>query len=325
MAVGQVFVDKGIAVVKYSPGGQRMWLRVYDDPATTNESSNVVATDAAGNVYVAANGDVGSNFLITLIKYSPSGVRRWVRHYRGGGMGSSASGIGLDTSGNVYLTGEHEDVSGALDIITLKYDPAGHRRWTKLWNGADNGNDSATGIAVTGSGQAYVAGYTTTNATGDDAVVVKYSSGGAVRWSRFQTSSDVQNDVYLDIALLGNGDVVAAGDTAGHVLVARLSPSGATRWATAATDPDAIARDAESVGVGASGAIYVAGETYSATTSYDILTAKYSGSGHFQWAKAYDAAGELRSTGRKLLDGQRRRVRGGLPGECRDGIGRRAA
>ena len=118
-------------------------------------------------------------------------------------------------------------------------------------------------------------------------MIVKYGSGGALSWSRFRTSSDVQNDVYLDIALLGNGDVVAAGDTAGRVLVARLSPSGATRWATAATDPDAIARDAESVGVAASGAIYVAGETYSVTTSYDILTAKYSGSGHFQWAKAY--------------------------------------
>ena len=141
VAVGKVFVDKGIAVVKYSPGGQRMWLRVYDDPSHDRTSHpSVVATDAAGNVYVAADGNVGSNFEIILIKYSSNGVRRWVRHYAGSGTGSSASGMGLDGSGNVYLTGEHEDASGALDIITLKYDPAGHRRWARLWNGADNGN-----------------------------------------------------------------------------------------------------------------------------------------------------------------------------------------
>ena len=39
------------------------------------------------------------------IKYNNSGEQQWVARYNGAGNGSQANAIGIDGSGNVYVTG----------------------------------------------------------------------------------------------------------------------------------------------------------------------------------------------------------------------------
>lgn len=279
-----------ILVAKYAPGGKRLWVRLFDDPSTAAEYASYVRTDAFGNVFVAG-GNFGSGSETILVKYSRAGVRKWVRHYSGGGMGSSVGGMGLDGAGNVYLAGTHEDATGAADMLTLKYNPAGRRLWARTWNSADNLYDVAQAMAVARDGSSYAAGYTSTSTTGR-ATVLKYGRNGGLKWARAYAPPGGAS--YEGIALLHGGDIALGGvvDTNGSDgLIARLSPRGATRWVRAFNGPANSSDDLERLTVSPAGAIYLAGSTYSPTTSYDIVTVKYTGTGTFVWDKVYDAAG----------------------------------
>ena len=291
--------NANMIVAKYSPGGKRVWVRVYDDPASSEEEAMYVATDAVGNVYATGyTTSAVSGSDVALIKYSPAGKRRWVRHYStAGGNQDSASAIAVDRVGNVYVAGQSYISLGYEDILTLKYDPAGHRRWVRAWNGSAGGVDFANAMAVTGAGAVFVAGMTTGISSERDAVALKYGPNGARQWSRTWTSPGAFGDYYSDITLLGNGDVAAAGASYGtsdhpwDALVTRLSAGGKTRWSR--TYDGGNTDVGQHVASGPSGDIYVSGYSYDAGTSYDILTLKMSGAGAFKWAKRYAGAGSF--------------------------------
>jgi hypothetical protein len=129
-----------------------------------------------------------------------------------------------------------------------------------------------------------------------DAVVLKYSTKGAFAWARSYSSTGAFDDTFNGIALLGNGDVAATGYTSPgtmrqDVLVARLSPTGHTRWRRAYDGPDGLVDQGLYVAGGPTGAVYVAGSSDGATTSTDMLTLKYSGTGHLRWARRHTSAG----------------------------------
>ena len=277
------------AIVKYGPGGKRTWTRYYDDPHAGQGTQ--VATDASGDIYVSTS--TSSND-IALIKYSPSGARRWVRTYAQPGD-DQPTGLATDAAGNVYLTGFSFSTTSQYDIVTLKYAPNGHRRWVRRWDGPASGDDLGYGIAVTPAGVVYVAGRSTGISSGADAVVLKYSTKGAFAWARSFSSTGAFNDAFNAIALLGNGDVAATGFTSPSamqqdVLVARLSPTGHTRWRRTYDGPDGLADQGLFV-AGGQGAVYVVGISDGATTGTDMLTLKYSGTGHFHWARRHTSAG----------------------------------
>jgi len=289
IAVGTTHNGAGVLVLKYGPGGQRKWARVYDDPLTPGDQSSLVAADAAGDVYVgvtSTNASLVQN--LALVKYSPSGKRRWVRRYAGGSLGFQPTEITLDRAGEVYVTGNDAAGPGAVDITTLKYGPTGRRLWLRTWNGPGNGNDGAFGIAVGRTGDTYVAGTTGNTMGGYDAVLLRYGPRGALKWHRIRESGGTATFNYFDVALESNGDPVAVGAAAAGAVVVRLSPAGTTRWTQAF---DGLPNNPQWLAIGPAGAVYVTGAGYNNVTSYDVVTAKISASGAARWTKVYDAAG----------------------------------
>ena len=298
-----------IAIAKYTSSGQRRWARVYDAPMT-DEAVTDVAIDGTGNTYVLAwTYSVASTFDMIVLKYSPAGARRWVRHFAGPVPAGDdhPSGIATDNAGNVYVVGSSPGVGTGLDIVTLKYDPAGHRRWARRWDGPAGGPDQGYAIAVSGAGAVYVAGRAAGISSGQDAAVLKYTRNGALQWSRLRTSSGVFGDSYLDLTLLGNGDVAAVGSYYGgpandaDVLLVRLSPTGQTRWARGYNAPDSLADAGRHLAQGPTGTLYVAAESAGMTTSGDFLTLKYNGAGALRWAKRYSSAGAAEDAGSALV------------------------
>src|SRR5215475_11771852 len=69
-----------------------------------------------------------------------------------------ATGIALDASGNVYVTGSSTGSNGTSDYATIKYDSAGQQQWVSRYDGTGNYTDEATAIAVNGTGVVYVTG-----------------------------------------------------------------------------------------------------------------------------------------------------------------------
>ncbi len=279
------------AIVKYGPGGHLTWIRYFNDPVAGQSAQ--LAADSRGNVYVTTRTSTNE---IAVIKYSPSGARRWVRRYGGPGD-TQPRGIAVDAAGNVYVTGFRFSTASQYDIVTLKYDPSGHRRWARLWNGPASGDDQGFGIAVTRAGAVFVAGVSTGVTSARDAVVLKYGTGGTLAWRRSFSSAGTYDDEFDGIALLSGGDVALTGFTspggAQDVLTARLSPGGHTRWSHTYNGPDNLADQGAFVTGGPGGSVYVAGTSDGATTATDILTLKYSKAGHRSWARRFTSAGAV--------------------------------
>ncbi len=281
------------AVVKYDAAGHLRWVRIHNVATDIPDNPLAVAVDARGNVYVAST--EGVDYDVVVLKYSASGAHRWTSRYAGPNA-DIPTDIALDGAGNVYVTGySYQGTTRGYDALTLKLSAGGHRRWARLWDGPSI-SDVGLSLAVTKAGTVYVGGFTNGAKSGQDALLLKYTTGGALRWSRTYTGAGADSDAYNDIVLLGNGDIAAAGSSYDgadlfDVLLARYEPSGSPRWTRLYDGPDSLNDQGLGVARGRAGAIYVAGDTTSNSTGQDALLLKYNGAGVLRWARSYSSSG----------------------------------
>jgi hypothetical protein len=160
-----------------------------------------MAVDSFGNVYVTggrSHMEGGASSYETL-KYDPDGNLLWDRQYDGpGGWDDFATGIAVDSEGNVYVTGESVGELG-MDFATVKYDADGNQLWVERYDGPALGSDSATAIALDDLGNAHVTGSSWGIGSSSDYATVRYveeagPGGVVVVW---------EQDVYpVDLASL---------------------------------------------------------------------------------------------------------------------------
>ena len=107
------------------------------------------------------------------------GTPAWQSDYVGANPGyNRANAIGLDAVGNVYVTGQATGAgteTDRQDWATLKYSPDGQEQWVQRYNGPAQLDDVATCMAVTPSGEVYVAGWSAVSSTLTELVVIKYA------------------------------------------------------------------------------------------------------------------------------------------------------
>lgn len=253
--------------------GLTAWSQRYG--STLDDVGYSVATDAAGNVYVAGNfsGTVnfgGTNLVsagdpdIFLAKYNAAGVHQWSQRYGGTGLDGVGS-VAVDASGNVIITGDFNGTAnfggvnlvsvGNLDAFLAKYNTAGVHQWSQRYGGT--GDDRGNSLAVDGAGNVFVGGWfnLTTNFGGAnlvsagsfDVVLAKYNAAGVHQWSQRYGSAGLENAA--GIALDASGNIVVTGYFSG---TANLGGAG----------------------------LVSAGQ-------YDIFVAKYDGVGVHQWSQRF--------------------------------------
>ncbi len=171
------------ATVKYDNSGQQLWVARYNGPGNDDDEAYAIAVDASGNVYVTGL-SVGSGTQedYATIKYDSSGQQQWVARYNGpANLNDDARAIGLDASGNVYVTGFSVGLGTGFDYATVKYDSSGQQQWVVRYDGPASLDDQAYAIAVDVSGNVCVTGYSTVNAnTGQtDYTTIKYSQASS--------------------------------------------------------------------------------------------------------------------------------------------------
>src|SRR4030095_3555802 len=170
-----------------------LWTNRYNGPRNGDDLANAIAVDGRGNVFVTGESVGGPPDYqppdYATIKYSSLGVPLWTNRYDGPGNNQdSATAIALDSSGNVFVTGHSENGSDGIlfqDYATIAYSNAGVPLWTNRYDGA-NGQDWASAIAVDASGNVFVTGLSSEEATfdgnHDDFATVAYSNAGVPVW-----------------------------------------------------------------------------------------------------------------------------------------------
>ncbi len=153
--------------IKYTPSGVGGATR-YDGAEHSDDAGKKILFDQAGNFYVTASTiESGENPEITTMKFSPSNVPLWVKHYDF--ATDIPTDMKIDAAGNVYVTGYSSGNGSGTDFITLKY----HTNGTQLWVQRCNEGDYAYSLALDGYNNVYVTG-----SNGSNTATVKYNTYG---------------------------------------------------------------------------------------------------------------------------------------------------
>jgi len=169
------------ATIKYNSQGVQQWVARYNGPGNNGpDRANAIAVDSQGNVYVTGQSDNNPNidtfdYDYVTIKYNSAGVEQWVQRYNGPGNDNDwAYSLAVDGQENVYVTGESYGSDTSFDYATIKYNSAGVEQWVQRYNGPGHSTDYPYAIAVDGSANVYVTGWSYGSGTGEDYATIKY-------------------------------------------------------------------------------------------------------------------------------------------------------
>jgi hypothetical protein len=220
--------------------GNPDWAISYDSAGDTYVASYFSGTKSFGSVSLTAPG-TGAAFVT---KIDPSGNFLWAKV-----LGSDPNwfGIGLtvDTSSNVYVTGEFQGTAsfgstsltgaGSNDVFLSKLDTNGTFLWSIRWGGT--GSDESHTVALDGSGNIYVSGAflnavsfgsttLTTPPNTSEAFLTKLDPNGNFLWAVQPTGNwgvglavDSAGISYVggDLGDADNGGSVCSYDTSGNL------------------------------------------------------------------------------------------------------------
>ena len=218
---------------------------------TDSEIGHDIAVDASGNIYVTGTmrgsatfgpGETNETIVTSaglddffVAKYNSAGALLWVKR-AGSTNFDDGYGIGIDASGNCYITGrftgsvtfgQGEDnqttlnSSGSIDIFVAKFNSSGALLWARQAGSLNI--DTGFGIAVDASGNSYLTGVFTGSATfgseganhttligvSNEIFVAKYNSSGDLMWARRAGGSD--SDAAYGIAIDASGNCSVTG------------------------------------------------------------------------------------------------------------------
>ena len=290
------------ATIKYYSNGDTAWIRTYNGPGNSDDRAYDIAvygcdyvciTGTSGTIKYASNGsqlwfdsfignaiavDDSGNIYVT----GPSGTKK----YGAGGWVGAWGGIDIavDPSHNVYVAG------GTSDYVTIKYHPNGDIAWVKSYDGPAHSSDRASGIAVDGSGNVYVTGYSWGIETYGDYATIKYDPDGDTLWvRRYEVGVP---DSATAIAVDASGNVYVTGYSCNMLfscsyVTIRYDTDGNRVWVRQfggySTTNKAYALALDSLSN-----VYVTGSSGVWGSGYDYATIKYDASGNWLWSQGYN-------------------------------------
>jgi hypothetical protein len=272
-------------------------LSTPQDDVATSVSISGAAVYVAGYTFGSLGGPNAGGADAFVRRYTPNGTLVWQRQF-GTTSEDIATEIAADASGNLYVTGYTQGAivanKGDYDAFLRKYDPNGNVLWTRQFG--TPGVDIAFGIAVDGTGDVYVTGYTDgalrgTPKGGFDVFIRKINASGVHAWTRqFGTAAE---DVGVSTAVDQNGNVFIAGYTfgplagpnrgSGDSFLRKYDTNGSPQWTrqfgTRKND------NAWGVTTDSTGAVIVVGQTRGSATALpgtgrgQAYVRKYNGAG----------------------------------------------
>jgi len=280
-----------IFLAKFDSNGNHLWSKRFG--GSSDDWGNSVSVDSYGNVYITGwfsnpKIDFGGGALknagdrdIFLAKFDSNGNHIWSKRFGGSGddkgYSVSVDRLGVDSSGNVYITGYFNSSTidfggGALtnaggncgrnlcsDIFLAKFDSSGNHIWSKRFGGSSG--DGGYSVSVDSSGNVYITGSF--------------------------------NSPTIDF---GGGALTNAGIGTSDIFLARFDSNGNHLWSK--SFGGSYWDYGQSVSVGSWDNVYITGDFESSTIDFgggalttaggtDIFLAKFDSNGNHIWSKRF--------------------------------------
>ncbi len=282
------------ATVKYSPAGAQVWAARLNGTGNDDDEPRGIAVDASGSVFVTGfvtNTEFTRDYVTA--KYSSAGALLWSAVYDGPGHDDDqATGIALDASGAVFVTGISLNESFSYDYATIKYSSTGTRQWVSRFDGDAGLDDEAAAITTDIAGNVIVTGTSTDATNALNLVTRAYTTAGVFLWNATYTGPAHTLSFPTTLALdqTGNVYVGAESDEPGQpakFLTAKYSSSGTPLWTTLTTEPNK-SRILTAMWIDRAGTAYCTGFVADTGATEDYLTVRIDSLGNPQWSKRYD-------------------------------------
>ena len=327
-------------VAKLDASGNLLWNTFLGGSGSLGEGTDIgngIAVDGSGNIYVVGYSDDTwqgataprrshtGNYDTFVAKLDATGDLIW-NTFLGAGSDDYGNGVGVDGSGNLYVTGESNSTwqdaaaprrlySGGADAFVARLDTNGDLTWNTFLGGA--GNDYGHGIAVyEGGGAVYVSGYSDATWQGSTAPQREYTGGYDAFVAQLDMSGDLAWNTFLggagndtvdgDIAVDGSGNVYVTGSSRAtwqgttaprraysglaDAFVAKVAGDGSLAWNTFLGG--GVNDFGHGIAVDGSGDVYVTGASYSTWQGTTPPEPAYSGD-YDAFAAQLDPSGDL--------------------------------
>jgi hypothetical protein len=214
--------------------GVKQWTKSWDSPFHRNDMAAQMALGPNGVMYTAGWSSNVHYADMILLKWSSSGVLKWVRRYDGPGHKSDFGRlVGVDRAGNVTISGTTDTNNQGEELVARSYTAGGRVGWTWMYN---------DGPFQVLPGDQCVLSDGTVHLTGQDYLVIRHrltsmalcirlSPSGKRVWLRHYAGPDGLGAGSQAIAKCPSGGVYIAGSTKTAVdavdgLVMRSSATG---------------------------------------------------------------------------------------------------
>jgi uncharacterized delta-60 repeat protein len=291
--------------IKYDSSGVQKWVAYYDGPGDGSDYATALAVGGGGAVYVTGRsygGNTSTDY--ATIKYSPLGEQEWVARLNGPGNGvDAATAITVDPGEHVIVTGYAFNSVTSFDYLTVRYDSGGAFQWRRTYDGTAGGIDRPVGLVVDRNGNIFVTGTSLGAGTGNDFLTLEYNADGAQQVPRVYNDPSNFDDEAVAISVDSSGGVYVAGaspaDSVDTYLVIKYN-SNAAEWPVRYDGPGVSFDVVDALAVDPLGNVYITGGSFSATSSMDMITAKYDPAGLLLWSGRYEGIGGTWEEGRAI-------------------------
>lgn len=217
------------------------------------------------------------------------GAALWT-NFISGNLGDAPTGIGLDSEGNVIVTGHIRS-----SYETIKYSGTGMPLWTNTFNLVSGKESDAEAVAIDRGGNVIVTGRALVGSTTDYATI-KYSGDGVPLWTNTFNGTGNKSDMATAIVVDNNLNVFVTGTTTASTggadfATIKYSSAGVPLWTnifngTANTNDNPYA-----ITVDSGGNVIVTGDSTGIESGRDYITIKYSNTGAPLWTNSFNGAG----------------------------------
>lgn len=260
------------------------WAASYQGPDGGEDIAVAAAVDGMGHLCVAGTCFGGAALGdILVIKYGAQGNELWNARYDGGGD-EMAGALAADLSGNVFVSGVSRDQGEADELVLVKFDASGARRWSTRLAGPSGHDVEPGALALDRAGNTCL-GWLSGDGSGDPAaVVLKFDAAGSLLWSAPFAGP---GSVVAALAVNGDGTLLAAGtsfddDGRGDFLLVAYGADGERLWSASYDGPAGADRALAVCANGAGGAVVTG--CSEAAGGWAFATVAFGPEGAVHWA-----------------------------------------